>query len=483
MVSGPPPRREDPWARGTRPTQPAAASGRTRLERVALVAVEGGGLRSFPIAAGASYVIGRSKRADVAVDHGSVSREHAKVSVDEFEIRLEDLGSTNGTFVGERRLAARAPTPVEIGTAFKVGDILFVVKSAADDPASAPAPKTAAASAPTAKIDAPAFAAGSAVVVDPAMRALYQALARVAAGTVSVLLSGETGVGKEVVARALHDYSPRAAKPFVVLNCAALPSELLESELFGHEKGSFTGAVRDKPGLLETADGGTFFLDEIGEMPLATQAKLLRVLEAGASQRVGALRPRPIDVRFVAATNRDVPAEIEVGRFRRDLYYRLSAVSLAIPPLRERPSDLTALAQYFADEASAQLGRAPAGPLPGPVVDALRAYPWPGNVRELRNVMHRAVLLAAGEPLRPEHLADPGAAAAPAESRAAATAPPSEPAGLKDELKALERERIRDALDACGGNQSRAASRLGISRRSLSEKLDAYGFPRPRKGR
>jgi hypothetical protein len=234
---------------------------------------------------------------------------------------------------------------------------------------------------------------GAVVVRDEAMKRVFELVAKVAKGSISVLVLGETGAGKDVVASAIHARSPRAAAPLLRLDCATLSETLLESELFGHEAGSFTGAQKAKPGLLETASGGTVFLDEIGEMPLAVQAKLLHALESGEVMRLGGVVARSVDLRFVSATNRDLGDEVRSGRFRRDLYDRLSGVTVRVPPLRERRSEIEALARQFADHAAAQLGRPPFRFAPE-TVERLCAAPWPGNVRELRNAIERAALLA-----------------------------------------------------------------------------------------
>jgi MoxR-like ATPase len=244
---------------------------------------------------------------------------------------------------------------------------------------------------------------GRAVVVDGAMRELERLVERIAQGTISVLIMGETGVGKEILAERVHRLSPRAGRPFVRLNCAALSESLVESELFGHERGAFTGAGVLKPGLLETADGGTVFLDEVGELPLAVQAKLLRVLEDRQVQRVGALKPRAIDVRFVAATNRDLEAEVQRGRFREDLYFRLNGISLVIPPLRQRVSEISGLARAFISLAARASSRAEPV-LSREALALLEGYRWPGNIRELRNAMERAVLLCTGREIGLAHL-------------------------------------------------------------------------------
>ncbi|MCU0971754.1 MAG: sigma 54-interacting transcriptional regulator [Gammaproteobacteria bacterium] len=345
------------------------------------------------------------------------------------------------------------------------------------------------------------------IVADPAMRQLYRLVERVAAGTISVLILGETGVGKEVVAEAVHRLSPRARAPFLRLSCAALSETLLESELFGHERGAFTGAVQAKPGLLETAQGGTVFLDEVGELPLPTQVKLLRVLEERQVLRVGALKPRPIDVRFISATNRDLEAEVARGACRQDLFFRLNGFALLVPPLRDRVSEIAPLVGAFAARAARDSG------LPTPVVvspeaqGCLERYCWPGNIRELRNVVERAVLLADGEVIRPEHLPlekmgamlvtpasphpddrPPRVAVAPAPRGAApgsAPPPPTGPFPGVDPRLAADPEycRIMDALARCAGNQTQAAHLLGIARRNLVYRLDKYGIARPRQDR
>ncbi len=324
--------------------------------------------------------------------------------------------------------------------------------------ASGPAAPPSAGGAPLGR-DAPILAG--------ALAALGPVIDRVAAGGINVLVVGETGVGKEVIAQQIHARSPRAGKPFLALNCAALSESLLESELFGHEKGAFTGAVQRKLGLLEAARGGTVFLDEIGEMPLALQAKLLRVLEQREVLRVGGLKPEPIDVRFVAATHRDLQREVADGRFRQDFYFRLNGISIAVPPLRDRRDEILLLAKRFVAEAASRARRSP------PTLDAaaeraLLAHPWPGNVRELKNVVERAVVLASGSTISPEHFHLEPAAGKPG---------PSSPKAAEPD----ERQRILDALEQCAGNQTKAAKLLGFSLRTLVSRLDQYGIPRPRK--
>ncbi len=308
------------------------------------------------------------------------------------------------------------------------------------------------------------------VIVDESMHDLYTVAGRVARGSLSVLLLGETGVGKEVFAEAIHRASPRTDGVFVRLNCAAFSENLLESELFGHAKGAFTGATAAKKGLLEVADGGTVFLDELGELPQSLQAKLLRVLENGQLQRVGDLRPRSVDVRFVSATNRDLEMAVARGEFRQDLYFRLNGVILAIPPLRERGAEIAPLAERFLGRAAASLGLERAPAIAERTHGLLAKYSWPGNIRELKNVMERAVLLCTGDTIDPEHL--------PFEKMTTTWVPAATPRGDTDARK----QRIIDALAECSGNQTRAAAVLGVSRQTLSTWLDKYDIPRPRKG-
>jgi two-component system response regulator AtoC len=330
---------------------------------------------------------------------------------------------------------------------------------------------------------APPAPSAELIVADPAMRRLHDLVARVAGGGINVLLLGETGVGKEVFAARLHALSPRAAAPLVKLNCAAFSDTLLESELFGHEKGAFTGADRRKIGLLEAAEGGMVFLDEVGELAPAAQAKLLRVLEERALRRVGGVDTIPIDVLFIGATNRDLETEVAERRFRADLYFRLNGFSITIPPLRQRLDEIAPLAERFLAAAARRMGLAAAPKLSESAREALVRHRWPGNIRELRNAIDRAVLLADGGPITAEHLPSPAATARPAggETR---EEPSEAAAGAGDVLgpaERAERDRIIEALAATGGSQTRAAERLGISRRWLSTKMARYLLPRPRK--
>ncbi|WP_437903847.1 sigma 54-interacting transcriptional regulator [Sorangium sp. So ce327] len=529
--------------------------------RLAIVA--GNTITFAPLPPHGRVVLGRDEGCDVRIDDRSVSRRHAALHVGP-PLRVEDLGSANGTFVGEpqaRALTARThrlrrlsreSAEVGVGERFNLGATTVVVGrtpgGAAEEPDRGKPP-------------------ADIVLLAPSMLALYEQAARAARSPISVLILGETGVGKEVLARTLHARSPRSSGPYVELNCAALPPSLLEGELFGHEKSAFTGASHARPGLLEAAHGGTLFLDEIGELPLAFQAKLLRVLEDRKVLRIGGRTPRRLDLRFVAATNRDLEAEIARGAFRQDLYFRLNGISLVVPPLRERIAEIGPLAGRFLEEACRQLDQRGAPRISPEALAALEAYAWPGNVRELRNVIERAAVLCAGEsvlaadlpphlmngatppssraasrpsgtippppPLPPSGAALPPGGAAPLSSRAAplpstaappssratplssgdapssdrAALPPPPPSGaglpppsgaglppadapppsgdalarLRLEMKAADRQRVVEALERSAGNQTRAAKLLGVSLRTLINRIDEYGIPRPRK--
>jgi two-component system, NtrC family, response regulator AtoC len=359
---------------------------------------------------------------------------------------------------------------------------------------------------------------GETIVVSRSMRRLYELVDRIAQSDISVLVLGETGVGKEILAKTLHEKSKRVDKPFVPLNCGAFTEELLESELFGHERGAFTGAVKHKSGLLETAEGGTVFLDEVGEMSLATQVKLLRVLEERQLRRVGSVKNTLIDVRIVAATNRDLEQQVKIGTFREDLFYRLNGISLVIPPLRERREEIPVFVDVFANKTAAREGRR-APRFSERAMQAMAEYAWPGNVRELKNIVERAVILAGEGTVELDHLPmeklsssfiftpartmppelhDPESTgpivSRPISSLTGLNAPFDSvtvdisanalamgPNSLKDEVESLERARIVAALEECGGNQSRAAKALGMSRKALLRRLDLYNIPRPRK--
>jgi DNA-binding NtrC family response regulator len=306
------------------------------------------------------------------------------------------------------------------------------------------------------------------VVESSAMRHALDLVARVAEHNTTVLITGESGTGKEVIARAIHRASPRANKAFVGINCAAIPESLLESELFGHVRGAFTGASADKTGLFEAATGGTLLLDEIGEMPVGLQAKLLRVLQESEIRRVGDERTRRVDVRVLAATARDLVREVKTGRFREDLFYRLNVVSIELPPLRERHADIAPLASHFVAGLAKRLGRALS--LGADAVRWLEEQPWPGNVRELENAIERAAVLSGRETLAP---GDFQRGPLPTLTEATSTA---ESGTLEEAVTAAERQAIAVALQATDGNRREAAKRLGVSLRTLFYKMGRHGI-------
>ncbi|HEX7506264.1 MAG TPA: sigma 54-interacting transcriptional regulator [Polyangia bacterium] len=324
------------------------------------------------------------------------------------------------------------------------------------------------------------------ILLDPAMQELHSLARDVAKSSINVLIVGETGTGKEILAETVHRASTRAQGNFLSLNCAALSENLVDAELFGYERGAFTGAAQAKPGLLETAPDGTVFLDEIGELPLPLQAKLLRVIETRTLIRVGGVTKRTVDVRFVSATNRNLAQAIESGGFRSDLYFRLNGITLAIPPLRDRPVEIEAFGRRFAGEMARDLGRS-APEISAEALILLRSYAWPGNIRELRNVIHRAVLLCrSGLVITPDHL--------PRELMEATFAAPvlAVPYGqtplydlsATQSLSALEPDKklqIIDALEKTAGNQTAAAKLLGMGRTAFVARLNQYGISRPRK--
>jgi nitrogen regulation protein NR(I) len=319
----------------------------------------------------------------------------------------------------------------------------------------------------------------------PTMRAIYDVIARVADSPSTVLITGESGTGKELVAQALHRGSSRRSQPLIKVNCAAIPKDLVESELFGYEKGAFTGAVGSKPGRFELADGGTLFLDEIGEIPVEMQVKLLRALQESEFERVGGIKTLRVDVRLIAATNRDLKALISEGRFREDLFYRLNVVPVELPPLRDRREDIPLLVQHFVEKYDRRLGKR-VERVDDAAMEILLGYSWPGNIRELENVMERSVLFADGPVIGagqlPESLRErapgvglPVAAVGPLGAIAAPSG-----ASMKDIVRQaqaeLERTLIARALEETGGNVTRAAKRLQISRKSLQVKMKELGL-------
>jgi DNA-binding NtrC family response regulator len=322
-----------------------------------------------------------------------------------------------------------------------------------------------------------AFGFEQMVGTSPAMRRVFETIGRVADTDVTVLVRGESGTGKELVANALHYRSPRRTKPLVKMNCAALSRELVESELFGHEKGAFTGAVARREGKFEAADGGTLFLDECGDMPLETQAKLLRALQEKEIERVGGNQPIRVDVRLIAATNQDLEAAVRAGLFREDLYYRLRVVALAIPPLAERREDIPLLVDRFLKDAAARFGRE-VKPLTGDALRACMTHEWKGNVRELKSAIEQALLLAAGPEITPADLlggTDGGSPAEPAPSVDGGDARSFRAA--KDRMvETFERQFITDALRRHGGNITKAAEEVGMYRQNFQQKMRELGI-------
>ena len=462
-----------------------------RFRPLKLVVVSQAAFAGYALPAQGAIVLGRSESCDLRIDDPSITRKHARLHLGD-GIAVEDLGSVNGTRVRGQRIEPGRRIPLVRGEPFRLGAALLVIhavdEEAAAIKAAAPVSEDVATRREegTGTASPPSPRASARIVHDPAMHALYALVDRIAAGNINLLVIGETGAGKELVAERLHERSRRRGRPFFRLNCAAVAESLLEAELFGYERGAFTGATQAKPGLLEAASGGTFFLDEVGEMPLTLQAKMLRALESQQIMRVGGLAPRAIDVRFVAATNRDLEAQVRLGGFREDLYFRLNGALVVVPPLRDRVSEIEPLATEFIRATCQDLARQPAPKLRPEALIMLQSYAWPGNVRELKNFIERAVLVAPGAELMPEHfpiqrmaralqLHPIGREALPPRSAAA----PASSGGAEGAVG--ERDRILAVLADCGGNQSRAAKELGISRTTLVTRLNGYGVPRPRK--
>jgi len=314
------------------------------------------------------------------------------------------------------------------------------------------------------------------------MQEVFRLVEQVAQARSTVLITGESGTGKELIAKAIHEASPRATKPFVTVNSSNIPSELLESELFGHTRGAFTGAVAAKKGLFEVADGGSIFLDEIGDIPPETQVRLLRVIQEREFTPLGDTSPRRVDVRIIAATNIDLREAVRQGTFREDLYYRLAVVPIELPPLRDRREDVLPLAQHFIDKYNEENGRNVSEQIAPDVLALLEAYSWPGNVRELENAIERAVVIAPGdeitrECLRPE-IADPQAVIASAQEGSSVAAVQDIGRGVNfyDEVRRFEIDLIRRALEQTGGHQSRAARLLGMNATTLNSKIKTYNI-------
>ena len=389
--------------------------------------------------AGAAVVIGKGEQAGLRVDDRHVSRQHARVSRVSAGVLIEDLGSRNGTFVNG--------VPID-RVVVKRGSLISVGNSAV---------RLQFGLRPSAK-----HSFHGAIGSAECMREVFAILDKLAATEVSILLTGETGTGKDVLARAVHAGSARAEAPFAVFDCGAVAPNLIESDLFGHKKGAFTGAIGDREGVFERGNGGTVFLDEIGELPLELQPRLLRVLEQRAVNRVGGAERTDIDVRVLSATNCDLAAAVDAGRFRKDLFFRLSAAVVEIPPLRDRLEDVPALVAIFLGDSDGPMTVSPA------TLKALRSYDWPGNVRELRNVIESAAALADGPALEPRHLLF---------FKHGRRAPTLErlPLGGRT-LENLERAAIKQTLEHTEGNKAQAARMLGIASSTLYEKIKKFGL-------
>ena len=556
---------------------------------LSVVVVHAEGAKTMPIARGGTVVVGRAHPADLVVVDGSLSRQHARVRVSSSgEVEVEDLGSTNGTFAGGKRVQR---VRVAVGETVRLGDVTVLVQAGRGGPAPSglegydrfilaveqeivraktfgrpaallmvrlvPGPPgqpvaTAherftriaaelrpvdrmglyaqgqiqilapevgpdaarnlaamiARAVPSAKVSVATFPEDGTTVDElvaasrdgvsgsregpvadsAAMRKVRTEIDRLAASELPVLLLGETGVGKELLARRVHDRSARKSGPFHAVSCAAVAPALLESALFGHERGAFTGAEKTTRGVFELASGGTLFLDEVGELTSAAQAALLRVLETRAIVRVGSERPLAVDVRIVAATHRDLDAMVERGEFRQDLLFRLEGAAVAIPPLRARASEIEPLARAFLDESNRANGRACVG-FDEEASHAMHAYPWPGNVRELRNAVARAVVVAERDRITLADLPERVRRASAVRLPANASVPPP---GLgvasgsadfrervKNETRALEVSLIEEALRTHGGNQTAAARALNLPIRTLSHKMKELGIKKP----
>ncbi|MDP6931992.1 MAG: sigma 54-interacting transcriptional regulator [Myxococcota bacterium] len=394
-------------------------------------------------------LIGSLPDGDVVLTDPTVSRQHAEIARTKGGVVLRDLGSTNGTYVGSVKVKE---VFLGVDMRFKVGrtELIF----AADDEVIDVEPSTA---------DRFEDLVGASVN----MRQVFSILERIAPTDLTVLITGETGTGKELASRAVHNRSNRKKGPFVVFDCGAAPENLVESELFGHNRGAFTGAVSARPGVFELASGGTIFLDEIGELPLELQPKLLRVLEQREVRRIGGSRTNSVDVRIVAATNRNLREEVEAGRFREDLYYRLNVVRVKVPPVRERREDIPLLAGVLLRRAAERLGRDVDGIEPDALA-TLTKHGWPGNVRQLENALERAVLLSTSGRIREEDL--------PQEVRLGRDVGVEEgDLSIKRGTAILERDLIVRALAQTGGNRSQAAKLLEISYKALCYKIRDYG--------
>jgi two-component system response regulator AtoC len=446
-------------------TKSKALSAAIASDRPRLHAFWPGGHTSVELPDSGVLTVGRALECDLRIDDESVSRRHISVHCGG-RFDLEDLGSWNGTRVSGRMLQPKETVLLRSGDVVELGTAMLVLRSAFGDAA----------------LHGTAAKSGARGVDDEraGMAELARLIDLVARSNIDVILLGETGVGKEVAAERVHAGSARMDRPLVRLNCSSLPDSLLEAELFGFEKGAFTGAMHAKAGLLESAHGGTVLLDEVGDLPMTTQPKLLRVIERREVMRIGSLKPSTLDVRFIAATHRDLSVSIAAGHFREDLYHRLNGITITIPPLRERRWQIAGLADTFLRDACAASGRPALALTPG-ARRFLEGHAWPGNVRQLRKTIERAVVLCLDESIDVRHIAMDGGSGDAAHDRGAAPGPDRALAALEEQRRSIERQRVLDALHHCDGNQTKTAQYLGVSRRTLLNWLDAYDLPRPRK--
>lgn len=409
-------------------------------DRAVLRITEGPGKgRSVEIAS--SLTIGSRPDSDLRIEDPTVSRKHAQIMRTADGFLLQDLGSTNGTFLNDVRVDRAY---LRSGAVVTVGETSMVFSTGADDAIrSEQAPSTF----------------GQMVAVSEPMLKAFTLLEGLAASNITVLIEGETGTGKELAARAVHDRSPRAKRPFVIFDCSTVPGQLMESELFGHAKGAFTGASEARPGAVEEAEGGTLFLDEIGELPLDLQPKLLRLLDLKEFKRVGTSDRKVVDVRFVAATNVDLEDRVRRDLFRRDLFFRISAAKVTLLPLRERPKDIATLARHFLGILSREQGRNLT--LKKDALGALSKHQWPGNSREIKNLLETAVALCRSDTISAADL-------------------PFQTAGNQSSsdgsLAGAEEQAIRDALEKAGDNKRKAARLLGIAPSTLYAKMKKFGL-------
>jgi two-component system, NtrC family, response regulator GlrR len=402
-------------------------------------------------------VVGKSEDCDVVVDDPKVSRRHCEILQSEDGVVIRDLGSKNGTFAGDVEIHEAVVAP---GTVMTAGGCQITVASTGE-PESIPISTEARFGEAT----------GGSIV----MRELFARLRRVAATDATVLLLGESGTGKELLARGIHEHSLRRNRPFVVLDCGAVEKNLLADELFGHERGAYTGADRGRHGLLAEVDGGTLFIDEVGELPLDVQAKLLRVLEDRTFQPLGSSARRGFDARIIAATHRNLRARVKSGELREDLYYRLSEVEARVPPLRERRDDIPLLLRKMLEQ---RLG--PAAPrLGSDVLGMLLAHDWPGNVRELRNVARRLALFPEEVPVQPSEPASPSTPLGASRPALGMLLDLPLAEARKTVIARFEREYIEMVLERTGGNITSAAKQMAISRQRLYELLDQHGLRLP----